>query len=81
MTNTNWFFFSFSFVTTVASTCVYCATASGIEQYSGRFFRDMKPRTVFPMATDPKTAQTLWQLSEEQTGLHLANIDEDDSDE
>ncbi len=52
-----------------ARTSVYLATSPEVENVSGTYFARRKPAASFPQSQDDETAQRLWQVSEELTGL------------
>jgi retinol dehydrogenase 14 len=54
-----------------ATTSIYLATAPGIEQVSGRYFADSKPRKTAQRSYDEAAAARLWQVSADLTGLTL----------
>jgi NAD(P)-dependent dehydrogenase (short-subunit alcohol dehydrogenase family) len=52
-----------------AKTSIYLATSPDVAGISGRYFDKEKPAESSPQSRDPATAQRLWQLSEEMTGV------------
>ena len=53
-----------------AESSIYLATAQDVKGVSGRYFDNCHEREPASHATDPVTAQRLWQLSEELVGFH-----------
>jgi NAD(P)-dependent dehydrogenase (short-subunit alcohol dehydrogenase family) len=53
-----------------AKSSIYLATAQDVKGVSGRYFDNCHEREPASHATDPVTAQRLWQLSEELVGFH-----------
>ena len=53
-----------------SQTSIHCAVHEGIEEDSGKFFKDCKiaPLTN-PLATDDEVAERLWQVSVQLVGL------------
>jgi len=48
-----------------AATSIQLASAPGLEQVSGRFFANGKPRKSSPRSYDQAIASRLWQRSDE----------------
>ena len=60
-----------------AQTTIYCAVTEGIEDKSGQYFSDCKPKKVTnPDANDDAIADRLWHVSAQLVGLE-ANKKED----
>ena len=53
-----------------AESSIYLATAQDVKGVSGRYFDNCREKEPASHATDPVTAQRLWQLSEELVGFH-----------
>ncbi|NWR68073.1 DHR13 reductase, partial [Bucorvus abyssinicus] len=52
-----------------AQTSLHCATAQGLERFSGRYFADCHLREPWPPARDDRLARALWEASERLVGL------------
>lgn len=52
-----------------AQTTVYCATESGIESQSGKYFADCAVKKAKKTASDDEMAEKLWQLSVKEVNL------------
>jgi retinol dehydrogenase 14 len=57
-----------------AATSIHLASAPALEQVSGRFFADSKPKTSSKPSYDEATAARLWQISADLVGLST-NVD------
>ena len=55
-----------------AATSIHLASAPALEQVSGRFFADSKPKTSSQRSYDQATAARLWQVSADLVGLTTA---------
>ena len=53
-----------------AATSIHLASAPALEQVSGRFFADSKPKTSSKLSYDQATAARLWQVSADLVGLN-----------
>nr|AHE14638.1 short-chain dehydrogenase/reductase SDR [uncultured bacterium] len=51
-----------------AATSIHVASASGLEQVTGRFFADSKPRRSAQRSYDETTAARLWRVSADLVG-------------
>ena len=56
-----------------AATSIYLASAPALEQVSGCFFADSKPKTSSKLSYDQATAARLWQVSADLVGLSPAS--------
>ncbi len=63
-----------------ADTVVYLASSPDVANITGKYFVARKEKTPSKEATDPETAEQLWQVSEVLTGLAEAPMDEDDEE-
>lgn len=52
-----------------AQTSVYLASSPEVEGVSGKYFVDCQPVQTSPLSYDQDTAERLWQISAEMTGL------------
>jgi retinol dehydrogenase-14 len=52
-----------------AATSIHLASAPSLEQVSGAFFADSKPKTSSKLSYDQTTAARLWQVSSDLAGL------------
>lgn len=52
-----------------ARTALHCATAPGLECFSGRYFADCRLQEPWPPARDDRLARALWEASERLVGL------------
>jgi len=52
-----------------AQTPLHCATAEGLERFSGRYFADCRLQEPWPSGRDDRLAQALWEASERLVGL------------
>jgi hypothetical protein len=50
-----------------AKTTLYCATSSEVEDLSGEYFDECKPKKPSKLALDSDLADELWKKSEEWT--------------
>ena len=57
-----------------AATSIYLASAPGLEQVTGRYFADSKPKRSSKRSYDQAAAARLWQVSADLTGLTTAGI-------
>lgn len=55
-----------------AETSLYLATADNVSHISGAYFADKKMVTPSVAARDAESAERLWAISEELTGMHVA---------
>jgi NAD(P)-dependent dehydrogenase (short-subunit alcohol dehydrogenase family) len=55
-----------------AATSIHLASAPALEQVSGCFFADSKPKTSSTLSYDQATATRLWQVSADLVGLNAA---------
>jgi retinol dehydrogenase 14 len=55
-----------------AATSIYLASAPDVEQVSGRYFADKKPKRSSERSYDEATAARLWRLSADLVGLAVA---------
>jgi NAD(P)-dependent dehydrogenase (short-subunit alcohol dehydrogenase family) len=53
-----------------AETSVYLATSGEVEGISGKYFEKKREKYPSRLAQDDETARTLWQVSEQMTGLN-----------
>jgi retinol dehydrogenase 14 len=52
-----------------AATSIHLASAPGLEQVTGRYFADSKPKTSSKLSYDQAAAARLWQISADLVGL------------
>ena len=52
-----------------AATSIHLASAPALEQVTGRYFADSKPKTSSKLSYDGATADRLWQISADLVGL------------
>ncbi|XP_028815201.1 retinol dehydrogenase 12-like [Denticeps clupeoides] len=52
-----------------AQTTIHCAVEKSLENLSGQYFSDCKPKAVAPQAEDDSAARRLWDLSASMVGL------------
>jgi retinol dehydrogenase 14 len=52
-----------------AATSIHLASAPGLEQVTGRYFADSKPKTSSKLSYDQAAAAQLWQISADLVGL------------
>jgi len=52
-----------------AETVIYLASSTAVEGVTGQYFIDKEPAKSSPASYDTETAQKLWRVSEELTGL------------
>lgn len=57
-----------------AATSVYLASSPDVAGVSGRYFVDCRPVKSSPASYDRDSAARLWAISEELTGMHLAEV-------
>ena len=55
-----------------AATSVHLASAPDLEQVTGRYFADSKPKPSAKLSYDQTTAARLWQVSADLVGLSAA---------
>jgi len=63
-----------------AATSVYCATAEGLEEHSGFYFKDSNLTTCESYAIDDENAKRLWELSEKLVSQFLSSKQPQDED-
>ncbi len=52
-----------------AATSIHLASAPDLEQVTGRYFADSKPKTSSKLSYDQAAAARLWQISADLVGL------------
>jgi hypothetical protein len=57
-----------------AATSIYLASAPNLEQATGRYFADSKPKKSAQRSYDEATATRLWQVSADLVGLTAAVV-------
>jgi retinol dehydrogenase-14 len=55
-----------------AATSIHLASAPDLEQVTGRYFADSKPKTSSKLSYDKTVAARLWQISADLVGLTTA---------
>jgi retinol dehydrogenase-14 len=55
-----------------AETVVYLASSPEVEGVSGKYFFDKQPIETSAISYDRKTAQRLWKVSAQMTGLDVS---------
>jgi hypothetical protein len=58
-----------------AATSIYLASAPDLEQVTGRFFANRKPKRSSQRSYDQATAARLWQVSADLVGLPVQLVD------
>ena len=58
----------------VAATSIHLASAADLEQVTGRYFANGKPRRSSERSYDEAAAARLWQVSADPAGLTAAGI-------